>query len=217
MFFHSIFIWRLVLQQKRLVLSIFGPIGVGKEGITIALENIFGLIPVSMSGAIKHKKKHDPEYAQRFPRVIGKNYPFEAVDLAFNAFIDQYADSIGFVIDGVPRGTPEQVEMVINRFSPVHYDIIFIHLVCSRDKCEERVRGRREARINDGLEERDDDKPEVVADRLEEHFNEVDMLVDAVKAYSGSLIEINAEKSQAEVLREVVERVRSAITIPAVV
>lgn len=205
------------MQQKKLVVSIFGPIGVGKEGVRIALENLFGLIPVSMSEAIRRKQKNDVDYARRFPKRVGQNYPFEAVELAFNAYVDLYADNVGFVIDGVPRGTPEQVEMVVDRFSAVYYDVIFLHLTCSRHSCEERVRGRREAMRNSGLPEREDDKPEKVNDRLDEHFNEIDMLVDAIKAYSGNLIEVDAEKSQDKVLAEVIQRVKSATEIPALV
>lgn len=205
------------MREKKLVVSIFGPIGAGKEGVRKVLEEVFNLLPVSMSEAIRRKRKHDPGYAQRFPKRVGQNYPFEAVELAFNAYIDLYGNNVGFVIDGVPRGTPEQVGMVIDCFDVSNYDVIFLHLICPRHTCEERVRGRREAMLNAGIPEREDDKPEYVEGRLDEHFNEIGMLLEAIKTYKGNLIEVDAEKPQSEVLQEVIERVGSAIQLPVVV
>lgn len=160
-----------------------------------------------MSQAIREKRKADTEYAARFPSLVGVNYPFEAAELAFKAFVDKYTNSVGFVIDGVPRDTPEQVEMVIDRFSSIDYDVLFLHVACSRITCENRVRGRREAMLNAGQPERPDDKPEILKDRLDAHFAEVDILVDAIRVFGGNLIEVDAEKPQDEVIRESIERI----------
>lgn len=211
LFFISIL--EAVLRKKSLVVCVFGPQGAGKEGISLAIRDAFNLVRVSMSQAIREKSKADAEYVARFPFRVGVNYPFEAAELAFKAFVDRYANNVGFVVDGVPRDTPEQVEMVIDRFSPIDYDVLFLHVSCSRNTCENRVRGRREAMLNAGQPERSDDKPEILKGRLDAHFAEVDILIDAIRAFGGNLIEVDAEKPQDEVIRESIERIAAATSV----
>ena len=197
------------MLKKNLVASVIGANGSGKAGVRDALVETFDLIPVEMSHAIKLKHK-DSSFSERFPRDTKKNYPDEAVEEAFTAYIDRYANNIGFVIDGAPRSVG-QVHMLREIFNPQHYNLLFLHLVCPRHECEERVRGRRDSMMEAGLPVREEDRPEHLSNRLDEHFGGIEFILTEIGSIFGALIEVDARKSQEAVLLDAVKKVNDLL------
>jgi adenylate kinase family enzyme len=196
--------------MKKLFVCVFGPIGSGKEGMTAALEREFGLIPLVMSKIISRKQHLDSGYLIRYPKIIGKNYPFEAVKEAFDDYLGLFSSQAEFVVDGVPRNTPQQVDMVLDQFDQEH-QVIFVHMLCSRHVCEERVRGRREVMSRTSQGPRKDDKPDVVKGRLDEHFGDLDPILKRIGERKAVLLECDAELPQDQVIANAIRQIKQVL------
>ncbi len=219
-------------NEKPFEIIVLGPPVSGKGTQAELVAKTFAIPHVS-TGQILHLIKDDTgnvlsaEVAQFMN--AGKLVPDELVNQLVLERIKQNDCAIGFVLDGYPR-TIEQAE-VINGATSLDY----VFLIDVKDETVvERITGRRVCRhghtwhvkysptkiagvcdtCGDALFQRDDDKPEVVKERLSIYHQNMDPII---KFYADKNIlikidgEVHIEGVFQQIVREMVHNLRNKV------
>lgn len=220
---------------KPLALILFGSPGSGKGTQSKYLVKWLGIPQISTGDMLReHIRTGDSIGASVTDRMkAGSLVPDELVNQLVFERIHQPDCEQGFILDGYPRTLAQAEEMVRVR-KAMHAEGVVIHLVVDYNVIISRIGGRRVCpkcgtlynavsrppKIDgvcdlDGtaLVVREDDKEEVVRQRLAQYERQTRPLIEFFRTNSDRLVEVNASESQSgnDSPETIFERIKSEL------
>jgi adenylate kinase len=187
--------------QISMRIILVGPPGAGKGTQALLLANHFGIPHVSTGDLFRTNIKGQTELGKLAQSYMdaGNLVPDSVTNLMLKDRLDQVDASDGFLLDGYPRnvGQAEFLDELLKENS-IELDAV-LELQISHDEIVKRLSGRRTCRgcgatfhilfekpIHDGicdscsgdLYQREDDKEEVVANRLNVYSQQTEPIID---------------------------------------
>jgi len=208
------------------VVIMLGAPGSGKGTQAQKLKEIFGMPHISTGDMFRANIKENTELGKKVQDYTnaGQLVPDELVlDMLFDRISKPDAEK-GYILDGFPRTIP-QAEALQKRLGD---DVLLmvINLDVSDETVIKRLSGRRTCSetgevyniyfapppsdLQCELIQRDDDRPEVVKDRLSVYHKETEPLIKFYKEKE-VLMDIDGEKDSGAILTEITRRINDRI------
>lgn len=207
-------------------LALFGPPGSGKGTQAMILSKMFDIPHVSTGEIFRYHMKEQTPLGIETKKYMdeGQLVPDEIVVKIIIDKLESHDCSRGYLLDGFPR-TLNQAE-AFDKYLKENNSKLFaaINLQVSDDEIIRRMSGRRicvdcqtvynsiNGSINEGqetcpichklLHQRDDDKPEVVQERLKVYHTQTEPLI---KYYQNIIINIQGSGSVEEVTKNILD------------
>jgi len=211
-------------------LILFGSPGSGKGTQSKYLVEWLGIPQISTGDMLRDHMRRGTETGRAIENLMraGSLVPDETVNQLVAERISQPDCRRGFILDGYPR-TTEQAKQMLRLLNPVEADEVVIHLAVDYNVIISRMAGRRVClkcgtlynavtrppKIegicdNDGetLVVREDDKEEVVRERLRQYEAQTRPLIEFFRESSKRLLEVDASTERPEVI---FSRIREAL------
>jgi adenylate kinase len=206
-------------------LIFLGPPGAGKGTISQMIKEELSIVQISTGDLLREAVKQGTELGMKAKEYMDKGalVPDELIIGLLKDRIGQDDCSNGFILDGFPRTIPQakaldesgiEIDKVVNfnvddemvvrritgrRISKSNGKIYNIYPDCSPNPPE--------GHPEEDLLQRDDDKEEVVRDRLKVYYEKTAPLTDYYKE-KGNLVDIDASQK----LEEIVEATKKAVS-----
>lgn len=211
-------------QQLPQVLILMGPPGSGKGTQAIQLSKELGIPQISTGDILRENTRNNTELGKQAKQYMeaGKYVPDELIyDMLFDRIAQPDAKK-GYLLDGFPR-TLAQAETLEKKLSG-KANVIVVNLDVPDDVIVKRVSGRVQCKNGhvyntyfnppkvagkcdiDGepLIQRNDDKPEIVAERLKVYHTQTSPVLDYYKK-KGLLITLNGNQAPDVVFKNVLD------------
>jgi adenylate kinase len=203
--------------MSRLCLILFGPPGSGKGTQAKLLRQGLGVAHISTGDMLRERAaSHDPlgETASAIMKSGGL-VPDEIVNRMVEERIEQPDCINGFILDGYPR-TVDQAKLISGVLKAKRVDTVVVHLKVDYNVIIARLSGRRlcptcgalygvsaktpvvsEVCDYDGskLVVRDDDRPEVVAERLKAYERQTSPVLECLRGQGFAVCEVDGGAS----------------------
>lgn len=197
-------------------LVFIGPPGVGKGTYAAAVSQRFGIPHVSTGDMIREEIKRGSELGRKLKEYVEKGalVPDEVVTEMVRERLSREDCKRGFILDGYPRTLKQAEEL--DRITAI--DLV-LNFVAPDEVIIDRISGRRICRVcgaiyhvkymppkvpgvcdkcGGPLYQREDDKPEVVARRLEVYRQQFTPIIEYYRR-KGVLVDVDASE-QAEIV-----------------
>ncbi len=190
-------------SPQKTVIILLGPPGSGKGLQAMRLSKELGIPHISTGEIFRENIRNQTELGRKAKAYIdaGKLVPDDVTLQMLFDRVSQPDSSKGYVLDGVPR-TVQQAE-AIEKYLGNSAKVIILNLNVSDAVIMKRIEGRAASG-----QQRPDDKPEVVKERLHVYYQQTAPVKDYY-AKKGLLININGEKSPDEVYQEIIKKIKT--------
>lgn len=210
----------------------FGPPGTGKGTQAARLAESRRLVTLSSGDVLRREIREGSEVGEQAAQFVrsGQLVPDDVITRVMLAAIDKLGDHRGFILDGFPR-TEQQADALANGLTErgITLDAV-IDLIVPTDVIVRRLAGRRVCkkcgatynveflppqkagvcdRCGSEIVQRDDDREDVIATRLDTYRAQTEPLV-AYYRERGLLHEIQAD-ADAEIVQDRIEEVIGAL------
>ena len=183
-----------------------GPQGSGKGTQAKKLAETYGLAQVSTGDELRRLRDQPTPLGQKLKEVMdrGDLVEDELLIEMIRQRLDRGDTLPGFVLDGFPRTLPqaEALDDLLNELAR-SIDIVFEFQVPHREQLLERLQKRA------ADENRPDDTPEAIQNRLETYERETAPLVEYYRTRHGNVVGIHADRSVEAVFHEIQEALSS--------
>jgi adenylate kinase len=186
---------------RRLVL--LGPPGSGKGTQATRLSRELGIPAISTGDILRAQQEVDSVHGGELRRYLdrGELVPDSLVIDIIRHRLQDPDTASGFILDGFPRtgGQGEALDSMLDQLlRPIE---AAIYLAIAARALVERLRHR------NVIEQRSDDRPEVVAHRIEVYLAQTTPLIEYYRR-DGRLLEIAADRAPQEVYRSILNALR---------
>lgn len=226
------------MPERSLALVLFGSPGSGKGTQSKFLVEWLGIPQISTGDMLREHIRRQDEIGQAISQLMsaGSLVPDELVNRLVAGRIAEPDCSKGFILDGYPR-TLAQAQQMLGAVASAGADEVVIHLVVDYNVIISRMAGRRVCplcgtlynkfsrppkteglcdRDGEALVVREDDREDVVRQRLEQYERQTRPLVEFFEQKSDRLIEVDASRETPEVIfgtiREGLERLLAGVS-----
>jgi len=185
---------------RRLVL--LGPPGCGKGTQAVRLSFELGIPAISTGDILRAQQEADTLHGGqlRFYLDRGELVPDSLVIDIIRHRLQDPDTKKGFILDGFPR-TGGQGVALDSMLEELHRPIeVAIYLKIAAPALVERLRHR------NATEQRSDDRPQVVAHRIEVYLTQTAPLIDYYRR-TGRLLEVDADRTPDEVYRSILAQI----------
>ncbi len=207
-------------QNNPLVIVLLGPPGSGKGTQAVRLSEALHIPHISTGDLFRYNIKNETPLGLKVKEILsqGKLVPDDVtLDMLFERLSKPDCKN-GYLLDGVPR-TVAQAEIIQNHLKDTPHKLLVCNLVVSDDEVLKRITGRRSCpQCNkiyhvqssppkeDGicdichvpLIQRQDDKAEVVTERLKAYYQQTKPVEDFYKQ-TGQVYSIDGAKTSDQV------------------
>jgi adenylate kinase len=211
---------------------LFGPPGSGKGTQSKLLVARFGIPQISTGDMLREHIQRGDDIGRAIEALMkaGSLVPDELVNTLVRQRLSEPDCANGFILDGYPR-TRQQAEVLMGLLKELGRDEVVIHLVVDYNIIIARISGRRVCpkcgtlynsssrppRVpgicdldGEALVIREDDREEVVRERLEAYEQQTRPLIDFFRSAGHRLIEVDASQGTPEtVFSKILERLLS--------
>ena len=185
---------------------VLGAQGSGKGTQAKKIAGTYGLAHISTGDELRRLKDLPTPLGQKLKEVMdrGDLVDDELMIEMIRQRLDRGDTLPGFILDGFPR-TMAQAEALDELLSELgrSIDIVFEFQVPDREKLIERMLKRA------AEENRSDDTPEAIQNRLDKYDQETAPLVDYYRTRYGNVVGIHADRTVAEVFHEIQDALSS--------
>lgn len=212
------------MNEHRLIVILLGPPGSGKGTQTKMLSEALSIPQISTGDLFRDHMKLNSPLGQKAKEYInaGKLVPDELVLEMVAARVNDVDCVRGFILDGFPRTLPQAEASERNLLKDEH--VVVLNLIVDDDVIVQRAEGRlicklcgsiyhrsfsppKKENICDrcggALYHREDDKADIVKERLRVYDQQTKPLIDYYTKNHG-LININGDKATEQVFQELV-------------
>ena len=214
------------MNEKATYIVMLGPPGAGKGTQAKIIAEELGLVPISTGDLFRENLSSETELGKLAASYMtkGELVPDDVTIAMVEERLSRPDCQKGAVLDGFPR-TPAQAEALDNLLSKIggHVDLVpFIHV--PNETLVERLSGRWMSRAGrvyhalynppkvkwiddfDGSElyQREDDKPETVAHRIDVYYLQTSPLIEYYRE-AGSLVKIDGTQSIEKVTEDLLK------------
>jgi adenylate kinase len=179
---------------------LLGPQGSGKGTQAKRIEAEYGIPQIATGQMLRDAIEQETELGLKVKPIVesGRLVPDDLMIDLIRERLGEPDTAEGFILDGFPR-TSAQADALDAMLSEIGRELsIVFEFQISDDVATERLLRRA------GLENRNDDTPEVIARRLQLYHEETEPLVEHYRL-QGNLVGIHADHSVNEVFREIQE------------
>jgi adenylate kinase len=179
---------------------LLGPQGSGKGTQAKRIEAEYGIPQIATGQMLRNAIEQETELGLKVKPIVesGRLVPDDLMIDLIRERLGEPDTAEGFILDGFPR-TSAQADALDAMLSEIGRELsIVFEFQISDDVATERLLRRA------GLENRNDDTPEVIARRLQLYHEETEPLVEHYRL-QGNLVGIHADHSVNEVFREIQE------------
>ncbi|MCX6796112.1 MAG: nucleoside monophosphate kinase, partial [Candidatus Falkowbacteria bacterium] len=223
-----------VYDKKKIIILFFGPPGSGKGTQSDLLGKSLNLPIISPGELLRHEEEAGTEIGQAVAKQMaqGQLVPSEIIEQILDLRLSQPDAVLGFILDGYPRSV-EQLDFFRQRMARLLTPgdkIIAIYIAVSDKEVESRVSSRRVCDCGAAyhlkynppkvagkcdlcgreLKLREDDKPEVIARRLNDFRQTVRPIIEYFKN-SYIYLEVNGEQEISKIKEEIYQRISPII------
>jgi len=185
---------------------VLGPQGSGKGTQAKKIATNYGFAHISSGDLYREAIARGNELGKQVEPILaaGALVPDEITIPLIRDRLDRGDTLPGFILDGFPR-TMAQAEALDELLSELgrSIDIVFEFQVPDREKLIERMLKRA------AEENRSDDTPEAIQNRLDKYDQETAPLVDYYRTRYGNVVGIHADRTVAEVFHEIQDALSS--------
>jgi len=214
-----------IFMNKKIIVF-FGPPGSGKGTQSDILGEKLGLPVISPGELLRHERDMGTDLGKKVADKMAKGelVPDELVENMLDSRLKKNDVAAGFILDGFPRDL-EQLKFLEKKFKDILGEdgaATAIYIDVSDAEVKSRIGGRRvcdcgaayhlahKPPVKEGICDlcgadiyiREDDKPEVVADRLEGFRQKIGPILENFKK-DGKLIKINGEQDINKITEEI--------------
>jgi adenylate kinase len=218
------------LNQNRLCLILFGPPGSGKGTQATLLRDRLQMAHISTGDMLRERVASADELGKAVSGIMqsGALVPDELVNKLVEDRIDLPDCTNGFILDGYPR-TVSQAKLLAELMATNRIPSVVVHLKVDYNVIIARLAGRRQCptcgavigvsssapevsefcdRCGSTLIIRDDDRPEVVLERLKAYDRQTMPVLDFLRSVGYPMFEVDgASRSPQAIAAEIVELV----------
>ena len=218
------------------IILVFGPPGSGKDTQSQRLSEKLDLPFISTGDLFRREAKKGTDVSKKIKTTLahGKLVSTKLVNEVLEHRLREEDVQNGFILNGYPR-EKVQLEHLKKKIKELREEnkvlVLALNIKVSNEEVKQRLGGRRvcpkcgatyhlkydppkEEEVCDvcgyGLERREDDKPEVIEERLNEFYTRIDPVLTYFKK-NDMLIEINGEQSIEEVEQEIQREVSKEV------
>lgn len=204
---------------------LIGPPGSGKGTIATELKKKYRIIQISLGELIRNEIKRKSSFGKRVSGIVnrGNLIPVDMSLKLLNKRLKKPDAKKGFILDGFPRNVAqakkftEKIDYIINLSIP---DKEIISRLSNRRVCKKCKRNYNLITLKPKkngvcdkcqgiLVQRDDDKPEVIKNRLKVYNRESKPLI---RYYGEKLLNVNAHGSVKEVVNRITKLLKTVLT-----
>ncbi|MFW5888671.1 MAG: adenylate kinase family protein [Patescibacteria group bacterium] len=215
------------------IVLIFGPPGSGKDTQAEKINEKIDVPLISTGGILRQEAKKGTAVSKKIKTTIdkGKMISTELMNKILEDRLEEEDTKEGFILNGYPREKLqlEYIKKKIKEFQQTgQVDILAININVGDEEIKQRLGGRRECpgcgatyhmkyappKENEtcdickrGLRQREDDREEVIEERLEIFYNKIKPVLTYFKK-NRQLVEINGEQSIKEVEKEIERKMK---------
>ena len=214
-------------MKSRMRLIIFGPPGSGKGTHSERMSEVYGICHISTGDLLREHVKKGTELGRMVSKFLerGEYVPDELVNDIVKEKLKTDECKDGFVLDGYPRtlAQAEALSLILKELG-TELDLA-IYLDTSEEEVVKRLSARRVCPrcnaiynihtnppkkdelcdlCNEALSTREDDRPEVIRNRLKVYKKQTEPILDRY-AKEGKLVRVDGNGSIEEVFRRIQE------------
>ena len=213
--------------MNRLCLILFGAPGSGKGTQAKLLKNVLGLPHISTGDMLRERVARRDELGQQVEKTLqaGALVPDATVNALVAERIEEPDCEPGFILDGYPR-TVSQAEILTELLRSKAIAAVVVHLKVDYNVIVARLAGRRQCPVcgalyslspnsptvsevcdYDGskLVVRDDDRPEVVAERLKAYDRQTSPVLECLREQGFAVCEVDGAASSPLVIAKKIQ------------
>lgn len=215
------------MESKKVIL-VFGPPGSGKDTQAEKISNKLDIPFISTGGILRREVKKGTDLSKKIKTFLvrGKLIPTPLMNRILGYRLEEGDTQEGLVLNGYPR-RKVQLEFFKSKIKGWEQEepvtIMAFYIQVSNKEVQQRLGGRRickkcgstyhirykppkKEEVCDKcgykLEQREDDKPEVIEKRLDDFYEKMDPILTYFRK-NDNLIDINGEQSIEEVEKEI--------------
>jgi len=217
--------------MHKTILIFIGPPGSGKGTQADMLAEIINLPSISPGELIRHEQEIGSKVGKQTKKFSDKGdlVPNSLIENLLHQRLDNKDTKAGFILDGYPRGQ-HQLDSLINKLGEITKDddkIYTLEIWVSDNEVKERISGRRACdcglvyhlKYNPPKDRgrcdvcgkklyiRNDDKPEVLSNRLKLYHRESEPLLSYWRE-DGKLIKVNGEQKIKKVHQDIINKLK---------
>lgn len=218
------------MRDKKIIL-VFGPPGSGKDTQAEKISEKLDIPFISSGDMLRREVKKGTDLSKKIKTFLakGKLIPTPTMNTILEHRLEEKDIQDGFVLNGYPR-KKIQLEFMKKKIEKWRQEepitMLAFHVQVSNKEVQQRLGGRRVCsncgstyhikykppkqegvcdKCGHKLEQREDDKPEVIEKRLDGFYERIDPILTYFRK-NGNLIEIDGEQSIEEVEKEIEEK-----------